>query len=70
MNEHDIPVERIYDGDVMTLGESDAVTLTVIQELHESWPLNDQSAMLMVQYGDRRILLCGRQRKPFAEILR
>ena len=42
MNEHDIPVERVYDGDVMTLGESDAVTLTVIQELRESWPLNDQ----------------------------
>ena len=42
MNEHDNPVERVYDGDVMTLGESDAVTLTVIQELHESWPLNDQ----------------------------
>lgn len=59
MNEHDIPVERVYDGDVMTLGESDAVTLTVIQELHESWPLNDQSAMLMVQYGDRRILFAG-----------
>ena len=59
MNEHDIPVERVYDGDVMTLGESDAVTLTVIQELHESWPLNDQSAMLMVQYGDRRILFPG-----------
>ena len=59
MNEHDIPVERVYDGDVMTLGESGAVTLTVIQELHESWPLNDQSAMLMVQYGDRRILFAG-----------
>ena len=42
MNEHDIPVERVYAGDVMTLGESDAVTLTVIQELRESWPLNDQ----------------------------
>ena len=36
MNEHDIPVERVYDGDVITLGESGAVTLTVIQELHES----------------------------------
>ncbi len=59
MNEHDIPVERVYDGDVMTLGESDAVTLTVIQELRESWPLNDQSAMLMVQYYDRRILFAG-----------
>ena len=59
MNEHAIPVERVYDGDVMTLGESDAVTLTVIQELRESWPLNDQSAMLMVQYGDRRILFAG-----------
>ena len=59
MNEHDIPVERVYDGDVMTLGESNAVTLTVIQELRESWPLNDQSAMLMVQYGDRRILFAG-----------
>ena len=59
MNEHNIPVERVYDGDVMTLGESNAVTLTVIQELHESWPLNDQSAMLMVQYGDRRILFAG-----------
>ena len=44
MNEHNIPVECVYDGDVMTLGESDAVTLTVIQELHESWPLNDQQA--------------------------
>lgn len=59
MNEHDIPVERVYDGDVMTLGESDAATLTVIQELRESWPLNDQSAMLMVQYYDRRILFAG-----------
>lgn len=59
MNEHDIPVERVYDGDVMTLGKSGAVTLTVIQELHENWPLNDQSAMLMVQYGDRRILFAG-----------
>ena len=59
MNEHDIPVERVYDGDVMTLGESDAVTLTVIQELRESWPLNDQSSMLMIQYSDRRILFAG-----------
>lgn len=71
MNEHDIPVERVYDGDVMTLGESNAVTLTVIQELHESWPLNDQSAMLMVQYGDRRILFAGdnenRSQKHYVE---
>ena len=71
MNEHDIPVERVYDGDVMTLGESDAVTLTVIQELRESWPLNDQSAMLMVQYGDRRILFTGdnenRSQKHYVE---
>lgn len=71
MNEHDIPVERVYDGDVMTLGESDAVTLTVIQELRESWPLNDQSAMLMVQYGDRRILFAddneNRSQKYYVE---
>lgn len=59
MNEHDIPVESVGNGDVITLGESGSVTLTVIQNRKESWPVNDQSAMLMIQYGDRRFLFAG-----------
>ena len=70
MREHDIPIKRVYNGDVMHLGDG-SVTLTVIQEPRESWPLNDQSAMLMVQYGDRRILFTGdnenRSQKYYAE---
>ena len=58
MRNHDVPIKRVYNGDVMALGDG-SVTLTVIQELRESWPLSDQSAMLMVQYGDRRILFTG-----------
>lgn len=35
------------------------VKMTVIQNRKSSWGVNDQSAMLMVQYGDRRMLLAG-----------
>ncbi len=72
MEENGIPVERMGHGDVITLGDG-AVTLTIIQHLNEYWPVNDQSAMLMVQYGERRILLAGdnenRSQKYFAENL-
>ncbi len=58
MNEHDIPVENVESGDVITLGDG-AVTMTVIQYRYSGWTVNDQSAMLMVQYGDRRFLFVG-----------
>ncbi len=58
MNEHDIPVENVENGDVITLGDG-AVTMTVIQYRYSGWTVNDQSAMLMVQYGDRRFLFVG-----------
>lgn len=58
MNEHDVPVENVENGDVITLGDG-AVTMTVIQYRYSGWTVNDQSAMLMVQYGDRRFLFVG-----------
>ncbi len=58
MNANSIPVESVGDGDVLSLGDG-AVTMTVIQRPYEKWGVNDQSAMLMIQYGDRRILLAG-----------
>lgn len=58
MNEHDIPVENVESGDVITLGDG-AVTMTVIQYRYSGWTVNDQSAMLMLQYGDRRFLFVG-----------
>ena len=59
MNAHDIPVEQVGNGDVISLGADGGVTLTVIQNRKTSWGVNDQSAMLMIQYGDRRILFAG-----------
>lgn len=58
MEKTGVPVEQLGNGDVITLGDG-AVTMTIIQERKESWSTNDQSAMLMIQYGERRILLCG-----------
>lgn len=70
MNDNSIPVEHVGNGDVITLGDG-GVTITVIQNRKESWPVNDQSAMLLIQYGDRRILFAGdnenRSQKYFVE---
>lgn len=55
-----IPVVRVEDGDVFTMGENAEVTLTVIQRWGtSSWGANDQSAMLLVRYGERTILFAG-----------
>ena len=59
MKANNIPIEQIGNGDTFTLGEDGGVKMTVIQYHKSSWGVNDQSAMLMVQYGDRRMLLAG-----------
>ena len=56
MKANNIPIEQIGNGDTFTLGEDGGVKMTVIQYRKSSWGVNDQSAMLMVQYGDRRML--------------
>ena len=58
--EHDIPIVQVQDGDVMTMGENGEVTLRVIQRWGtKAWDTNDQSALLLVTYGERTILLAG-----------
>lgn len=59
MKANDIPIESVGNGDVITLGENAEVTMTIIQERRSGWPVNDQSAMLMIQYGERRFLFAG-----------
>lgn len=59
MKANNIPIEQIGNGDTFTLGEDGGVKMTVIQNRKSSWGVNDQSAMLMVQYGDRRMLFAG-----------
>ena len=59
MKANNIPIEQIGNGDTFTLGEDGGVKMTVIQYHKSSWGVNDQSAMLMVQYGDRRMLFAG-----------
>lgn len=59
-NDNNIPILHVQDGDVLTMGENNEVTLTVIQRWGtQEWRPNDQSAMLLVQYGDRTILFAG-----------
>ena len=50
MKANNIPIEQIANGDTFTLGEDGGVKMTVIQYRKSSWGVNDQSAMLMVQY--------------------
>ena len=50
MKANNIPIEQIGNGDTFTLGEDGGVKMTVIQYHKSSWGVNDQSAMLMVQY--------------------
>ncbi|MBQ8554364.1 MAG: MBL fold metallo-hydrolase [Clostridia bacterium] len=59
-NANGIPIEHVEDGDVLTMGENDEVTMTVIQRWGtSSWDANDQSAMLLIRYGERTILFTG-----------
>lgn len=59
-NDNNIPVEHVQDGDVLTMGENGEVTMTVIQRWGtKAWDANDQSAMLLIRYGDRTILFTG-----------
>lgn len=58
--DNEIPVLRVQDGDVLTMGENGEVTLTVIQRWgNTAWDANDQSAMLLIRYGERTILFTG-----------
>ena len=55
-----IPVERVQDGDVLTMGANGEVTMTVIQRWGtKNWDTNDQSAMLLIRFGERAILFTG-----------
>lgn len=59
-NENDIPIEHAGDGDVLTMGPNDEVTMHVIQRNDTGkWSANDRSAMLLIQYGERTILFSG-----------
>lgn len=70
MKANNIPIEQIGNGDTFTLGEDGGVKMTVIQYHKSSWGVNDQSAMLMVQYGDRRMLFAGATRTVRSSISR
>jgi len=60
MNANQVPIEHVEDGDVLTMGENGEVTMTVIQRWGtKAWDANDQSAMLLIRYGDRTILFTG-----------
>lgn len=52
---HGIPYYIVSDREALTLGGAD---LTVLRCM-ESWGQNARSAVLMVQFGERRILLTG-----------
>lgn len=59
-NDNDIPIVHVQNGDVLTMGENGEVTLTVIQRWGtKAWDANDQSAMLLIRYGERTILFTG-----------
>lgn len=54
IRQKNIPWETVEDGYVFTLG---GATATVIQRPKKSFATNDRSAMLMVRYGQRSLLL-------------
>ena len=52
-----IPFRRVQDGDAIAFGD---VSITVHQKTDAHLPrVNNKSVMLMIQYGDRRILFTG-----------
>lgn len=71
MEDKGVPVETVGNGDLIPLSDSGKVKLRVIQHSQKSWTVNDLSAMLMVEYGERRFLLAGdnenRAQKYYAE---
>ena len=56
MAENNIPVEHAADGDILAFGPDGEVSMHVIQRDGPRWTENDQSAMLLVTYGERSIL--------------
>lgn len=55
-----IPMKRVGNGDVLTMGPNGEVTLRVFQRNDNGkWQGNNNSAMLLVTYGDRTILFTG-----------
>ena len=71
IRENGVPTRRVFDGDVIALGESGLVTITVIKrEGGGDRPDNCKSSMLMIEYGERRFLLTGdnenRSQKDYA----
>lgn len=56
MDRMGIPMERVHDGDVLTLGGAE---LTVIQRTGTMFTTNDMSATLMLRYGERRMFFGG-----------
>lgn len=60
MQENNVPIEHVSDGQVLTLGAQQEVTLNVMQRAGDkSFTINDQSAMLLLTYGERTILFTG-----------
>lgn len=54
MAQNNIPVRHMVDGELLTLGGAE---LTVIHREKPGFAFNDRSAVLMVQLGQRRLLL-------------
>ena len=55
LKERNIPVTKVEDGSVFTLGDA---TITVIRQTKYKNP-NPLSCMLMVEFGESRMLLCA-----------
>ena len=57
LHEYGIPFHRVQDGDTIEFGD---VKITVHQKTDEHLPrVNNKSVMLMIEYGERRILFTG-----------
>lgn len=56
IRQRQIPIERVLNGDEMTLG---GARLVVMQKDFTSYTVNNRSAALMVFYGDRRLLMAA-----------
>ena len=53
-----VPLERVSDGDVLTMGDS-SVVMKAYQRHGGGYTTNDRSVTLMVSYGDRTIFFAG-----------
>lgn len=59
LKHHDVPISHVGDGDVLTMGASNAVRFDVIQRTGPRWTENDESAMLLLTYGERTLLFAA-----------